>query len=694
MLTGPRRTVSPFRVLKTHGPYQTGKDGWHALPLKTPGGRSLVVFTTTTTSEDPADLVFEPTGAGLAYLPEDTTEGVTIESHDFNLRFDLPKKTAIVRDRVRFRRVGDMNEFLFRIGPPYRIQSIRDSAERFVTFAQTGGTVAVRAPAGSEGFTYSISYSAVVNLPQFAGGITDTEASLTNDYWYPLIARRPAPYRLTVHHPRGWTAVGQGEQVSTEDLGNERVTRFQMDLPCVYYSVSIGAYRTVERQAGARRLWARSLHKSDAELRIQTELYEPILDFYDRTFGKFPFSAYGALESDVYGAGALEAYSYATYGGELPQEDAHEPSHTWWGGTLNNSYLHSLWNESFANFSVGLYQREVPIGNQAERRLAFIKSPEYDPLWEETSCQDSGVEWGPAASALGYGKGAFVLQMLERELGTPMMIETLREWVKSAPPDRTVDWQYYEAIVTKVAGPGHKTFFDQWLRRAGVAEFEVTDVSWSDGRLSGRVNFKSAPYRIPCEIMLVAADGRRAFTQFDTMQIGGMDGYRFNIECEFKPTLVSVDPWLRIVRQIHEDEHPIQLARSAKGQVLRDVAHPDWRPELEKSKPIASLPGDLSGLTIVGSPETLPGFGALCGKAGFVVKGNELTYDGTTIDLQTGTATAVVDLGGGKHCVIALGKCRHAPNFGHSRLCLTDDLGRFLRGVTEPKTSGFLTVRL
>jgi hypothetical protein len=54
----------------------------------------------------------------------------------------------------------------------------------------------------------------------------------------------------------------------------------------------------------------------------------------------------------------------------------------------------------------------------------------------------------------------------------------------------------------------------------------------------------------------------------------------------------------------------------------------------------------------------------------------------------------VVDLGSGKYCKISLGKTRHQPDFGEAHLGLTDDLGRFLRGETSPKTSGKLTYRL
>jgi hypothetical protein len=73
----------------------------------------------------------------------------------------------------------------------------------------------------------------------------------------------------------------------------------------------------------------------------------------------------------------------------------------------------------------------------------------------------------------------------------------------------------------------------------------------------------------------------------------------------------------------------------------------------------------------------------LCVKAGFSVKGQNLTYRGTTIDLTKTGAVAIVDLGEGKRCGIALGKCDLAPKLGKAHVGLVDDLGRMLRGATR-----------
>ena len=117
---------------------------------------------------------------------------------------------------------------------------------------------------------------------------------------------------------------------------------------------------------------------------------------------------------------------------------------------------------------------------------------------------------------------------------------------------------------------------------------------------------------------------------------------------------------------------------------------------LASGDPLTSLPADLDGVFVVGSPETLPALAPLCEKVGFHVdNGDKLTYKGTTIDLSTSVcAVALVDLPGGKHCVIGLGTCSMRPDFGRARLAVFDVKGELLRAETDPIETGSLVFRL
>lgn len=688
------KPLNPLQVLKTNGAYETGRMGWHVLELNVPDRtRSFVVFTTPITSEDVGEMVFERVGAALRYVPETNALGVAPVHHEFRLSFDVPAKIVHVQDKFKLRRSGPNESFYFlRMSPYLKVESIQ-AAGKSVPFVQAGGVTALPTFTGREA-ELELRYSGKVDLPNYAGSISANEIQLANDYWYPMIARQPAPYDLTVTTPKGWLAIGQGEKLSETETGQGRMTQYRMALPVVYYSFSAAPYRSASRQVGRFRISAWSMVRSDQQLNQQIDLYAPILEFYDRTFARFPFSGYGALLSQLYGGGALEAYSYATYGFGVPAEDAHEPSHTWWGGLINNTYLKSFWNESFAVYCEGLYARNVSIGNVKERSLAFIQDAEPQQSYLAATCEDASPWIGPAASGLGYGKGARVLQMLETELGTPTMIRCMQRWQQDQGKGEIGEWAGFERAVEETTHGNYRWFFDQWIRRKGWANFEVQKVQWRSGVLTGNLKFTGDPYRVSCELMLQYPDGHRDFTTFNTMQTGTGQDFSFSIPVKSKPSLVVVDPWRRILRVTKSDERPVELASLLERfRRFTDPKHKDWM-KGEGGDELSALPADLSGVLIVGSPETLPAMNALCAKAGFVVNGNKLTYDGTTVDLNSGGALAIVDLPGGKRCAIGLGKTALEPNPGRARLALFDGYGRFLRGVTEPKTSGWMSFKL
>ncbi|MDR3690178.1 MAG: M1 family aminopeptidase [Fimbriimonas sp.] len=679
---------SPFNLLRTNGAYEVGRFGWHALPLKGVDGQEYVIFSTPLTSEDTGELVFKRDGQTLEFVPESESFGVKLVRHSFDLRFDVPSKKAILVDRLRLSGNPSRPAFLFRMSPQYIVSSIKDKDGRPVPFLEAGGVVSTKMPAGVD--VYAISYSASVDQPNYAGSIGPKEATLTNDYWYPMVARQPTPYDLVVHTQPSWIAIGQGDLVVDKTVGQERTFQYRMDLPCVFYSVSAGPFKKVTAEIHGKIYSCWSSTMTTRQMQAQAELYAPIIEFYSR-FMPFPFKGYGAIDSEVYGGGALEAYSFTTWGhGSLPMEDAHEPSHTWWGGIVNNTYLGSFWNESFAVFSDGLYHRNAEIGSVAERRQAFIQSGEGNDSYNQVAIAKSGADVGGIGSSLGYGKGGQVLQMLEQLLGTDKMIQTMQEWIRKCHGTAS-DWSEYESVVAQL-NPDRdiKSFFDDWIRKPGYADLKVSDVHFADGRVRMKVAFGGASYRIPLEVMLQFADGSRVFKTIDLKSPGYVE-----IACDRKPDILSVDPWRRILRRIEPDEQPVELSRFvAQYSRYSDPSHTDYLTNVGGKGVQAPPPDDPAGTFLVGNPATMPTLNKLCRAAGFTVNGSQLTYDGTTIDLNDGCAMAVVDLGGGKTCVIGMGKTRVAPDFGRARLVLTDGLGHFLRGKTEPKTSGYLTFRL
>ena len=686
---------NPFSVLRTGGAYAAGQRGWTVKPLTTPDGDKYVVFSTPIIVEDMGELLFKVAPNGkLEYVPEWDNAGMILDHHNFDVRFDLPKSILIASDDIQCHWEGRPGKhFFFRISPTYTVRSMVDDLNHPVPYKQAGGIVAV-VPRTTK-LRFHVHYDGNNLMPGFTGRFGPKEATLSGSVWYLTIAREPATYDITMHSPANWTAIAQGNMLSSAVIGNERITKYHNDLPVVWFSASEGPYKTVVDNIGGREYATMSQTVPPNLMHVQNVLDAEVVDFYSSHFVPYPFKRWTAVESQQFygGPGALEAYSFATYpGGESAFQDSHEPSHTWWGGILNNNYLRSLWNESFAVFCQGLFARNRPIGNQEEMRRAYVSQQFPNPMYNTAPLSLSGDDIGPAAAALGYGKGADVLQMLEDEIGTASMVQCMKEWIRNNPSRHIGRWEDFEKVVDRVTGKDYTWFFDEWVRRPGFPNFALTDASWNNRVLSGKIAFKGDPYRIDTDILMHMPDGKDRFGRISTTEAKDGDGYRFKVACPFKPSLVAIDPWGKVLREKDRSEFPPScIASLFQFKTYVDPAHPDYLKQVRSRSVVTDLPSDLTDTFLIGSPDSLPAMKPLCEKVGFEVSGNTLTYRGTKIDLEHGGALALVDLPNGKTCMIGLGKLVLQPDMGRARLLVMDQYGRPLRAQTDPMTTGPLT---
>lgn len=671
---------SEFKILKG-GAYDVGRFGWKVEAFEPTFTKSkYVVFTTPLTSQDTGELLFERVGGKLRFISELDPEPIRLVHHKLSMNLKVEKKEVGILDEVTTTAQPQVKAEVatFRFSPCYKVTSITDGTTP-VTFQQVGGIVMIPRPKADTKF--SITYRGTVNLPQYAGSILPEHVALTNDYWYPLVNRWPTTYELEVEHPADWEVIAQGNRLETKPGKSGQLTKYKMDLPSIYWSFTVGKMRHIETDIEGLKHHVWSTNLPEEKMRYQPRFNSHILGFFSRSFGTYPFKQWGSLDSPTYGGGALEAYSFATYGeGWLPDADPHEPSHTWFGGILPNTYMRSFWNEGFAVWSEGLYERECALGSTEDRRAAFVKVCNPAPDHNDAPLMASGVSIGGAASSLGYGKSGDVLSMLEQLIGTPNMLDAVKEWVRIHPKGTPAEWEEFEAIVLRRnQSLALKDFFDDWFRRPGYAQVSVTALSYAPGKLSGRLKWTGPKFRMPLEIWMENGAGIRQSVMLDTKECAEDGSFTISL-LGFTPKKVYFDPYRRALREGAAPRFNSFGDLSPSMKVYRDAATPLYMKTYEAS--VKEL-GDLDKVLIVGHPDTTPQMKELCVKAGFSVKGQNLTYRGTTIDLSKTGAVAIVDLGDGKRCGIALGKCDLSPKLGKAHTGLVDDLGRMLRGATR-----------
>ncbi len=672
-----------FAFLKNTGAFGVGQKGWHVEELVDPvGDRRFLVFTSALTTQEYGDQVFEwRDGALTSLVHERETRGVRLTAADLTIRFNVPQKSTDIGAKITLVAQGAQDgSFFVRLGDNYKVSEVVDLKGNSVKFSQAGGVLSL--PVANNGqFEYEIHYSGVVNRPQFAGAIVTDEVMLTNDYWWPHIGRLPLALSTTTHVAKDWIVIAQGDKISEKITGDDKVVRYVNKVPVSYMSLSAGKFREKDRVVNGIRYFVASRELTDEQMADQLEYVPNVIEFFSKLY-PHPYKEYGAVDTKLYGGGALEAYSYATYGtGWLPAEDAHEPSHTWWGGVVPNTYLDSFWNESFAVFSEGLYAREGSIGDVEAKRRAFVKTSNASSEYNRGTPFSSGAESGGIASSMGYGKGGDILEQLEFEMGTAKMTEVLKSFLKNHQVGEAGGWPEFE----KACGPEWKWFFDQWIRQTGWPKLSINEPTDSPGAVHITMKQEAPYYRFKLEYA-VNQGSEWSYGSVDVIpDASGVCELAIPIQGNWD--VISLDPFDRLLLPRRPNE-PIRW-----GEGSRRMATYDPKNLIEGRNRLEEKPGYLSNVLFVGTPAEMPELAQYWAEAGFTFEGNTANYQGKSVDLAHGAAVAIVEFEPGKFVGLRAGKTKYNPNTGIASAALVDDYGRFLTGVTQPRTNGPLVRR-
>lgn len=474
-------------------------------------------------------------------IPETATLGFRVVDHDLKVRFDVSKQAAIISDRVSLKRTTETRPAyaLLRLSSDFRVSELT-CEDKPVPYAQVGGVIAFVPPSGQR-FRFDLKYAGKVDHKE-SDYILPNEATL-DSYWYPQIARLPATATTTVTAPAGWTGVAIGERVREKRAADGSVTTtFRNDNPICFYTVDAGRYTVTNRSSHGRDLYV-CLLSPDAKLAADClDTLEAALDFYDSHFGAFPYRRYGVVQTKGPFGGALEAYSFATFGnGTLPDTIPHELSHTWWGGLVPCTYTRSMWNESFAEYSDGLFQRTTQAPGPRRRDAApgqhrFIKG--FDSFAMDQAHDTSDGK----QSAVGYGKGALVLRLLEQELGQETMLRCMRAFYAECAKGDPVEWPQFEAAVERVAGKNLRWFFAQWIEQKGLPVLKLANVRFAaEGTgmvVTGDLVQEGAPYRLDVPLTIEYDGGKTVSATVATQNASAS----FRVKVPAEPERLILDP--------------------------------------------------------------------------------------------------------------------------------------------------------
>ena len=395
----------------------------------------------------------------------------------------------------------------------------------------------------------------------------------------------PFHVRTRITTPEEYTANGVGRLVSDEVSGDRRTVVWETDHPVGSFNVVAGRYAVKEGNGTAIYYHPGHHHNIDemsaaldAARRYFSEWFHPY-PWSVLKLSEFPdYKDYAeSFETNIVFSEGIGFLARRTPGTDAAfQIVAHEAAHQWWGNMLKpgEGPGGNILSEGMANFATKLLFAQV---HGDRYRMRFSESIEYYYTRGRSSDGERplvGVRVGQGGSrVVTYYKGAWVMWMLQQEMGRENVLAGLRAFIAKymTDPDHPVLYDLLDVLRDFAPDTtAFDAFAAQWFHDVVMPEYQLSDVTktqegegWvvrgtvanvGTGRMRVVVA-ATAGYRWADEDggggrSVVSEDYRDARTE---VGLGAGDSVQFVIRAGFEPNRVVVDP----------DVMVLQLARYA-----------------------------------------------------------------------------------------------------------------------------------
>lgn len=244
-----------------------------------------------------------------------------------------------------------------------------------------------------------------------------------------------------------------------------------------------------------------------------------IVALYSRLVGPFPYEKLAHVQSSTRYGGMENAsaifYADKIYRGRTMSEGliAHESAHQWFGDAVTTREWPHVWlSEGFATYFAALWS-ESAHGDSAflDDMRRMRESVLADKMAMEKPIIDESLsDLRYVLNGLVYQKAGFALHMLRREVGDSAFFRGIRAYYAKYRHGNALTSDFV-AEMERSSGAKLDWFFDQWMKRPGVADLTV-GWRWDEVRKSLVLTVSQGtqvpPYRLNVAVDVTDARGK------------------------------------------------------------------------------------------------------------------------------------------------------------------------------------------
>lgn len=202
-----------------------------------------------------------------------------------------------------------------------------------------------------------------------------------------------------------------------------------------------------------------------------------MVNFYEETIGKFPYSRLSLVESStIFGGMENSSAIFFTekspsFTGEKDNEEtvAHEIAHQWFGDAVTMSDWSEVWlSEGFATYFTALYF-EARDGKERFNRIMseYMKNYRQNTNWKTPVIYQNYKKLSELLNVETYQKAAFFLHEIRKQIGDKNFFISVKEYYKRFVHSNA-STNDFKKIVESISGKNLDELFAHWLYFPGL----------------------------------------------------------------------------------------------------------------------------------------------------------------------------------------------------------------------------------
>jgi hypothetical protein len=436
-----------------------------------------------------------PAPGAEAFEPERYTLDVTLAEPDLHL---------VGRARIAVRPVlAGARAVTLRLAGDFNVSRVTGAAGEDLVFLRRSGALTVVLPPAAAPVAAT---SPIVIDVEYSGRTIQKDWSLYalqgTLAWYPHVGSIDrAPYDVTFHWSRKLDLVSGGKRVDGGETNGTRWERRRVDNPVFGFTFEVGHFRIETARAGHVALQVafdpESSHLGGGGREEVVKTVADALAYFEETFGPYPMDELNVVtvprgfSQSVTGLVTLSDLQLVDLGmwnkfyrlADRREVIAHEVAHQWWGDLVGWASYRDQWiSEAMASYCARLWAKNrldphaprgaspITVGWRLDLAATTADGRPIEALGPVvlgerliSSRADEGY------TAIVYGKGAVVLEMMARALGEKEFPRALREVVR-ASAGRTLSTEELIALLGQVTTTDLSAFAGEFIYGTGMPE--------------------------------------------------------------------------------------------------------------------------------------------------------------------------------------------------------------------------------